>query len=70
MGKLFLTDLGIYFEAILQYGIDAKIYTLMNKTEKRAQKETFAYMAIFYVTELALYIYEKLKHTAQKILLR
>lgn len=37
VGKLFLTDIKMYFEASLQYGTDAEIYTLTNKTEQRAQ---------------------------------
>lgn len=39
VGKLFLTNIKMYFEASLQYGTDAEIYTLMNKTEQRAQGE-------------------------------
>lgn len=55
VGKLFLTDIKTYFEATLQYGTDAEIFTLMNKTEQRAQgKKILEYMAIFYMTELAL----------------
>lgn len=73
VGKLFLTDIKMYFEATLQYGTDAEIYTLMNKTEQRAQgkKKILENMAIFYMTELALTTTKKKgKQTAHKILLR
>ena len=34
MGKQFLTGIMMYFKAILQYGIDAKIFTVINKRER------------------------------------
>ena len=51
----------MYFKAIMQYGIGANIFMVINKTER----SPFVY-GIFHMTELALYIYEKSKTRCSK----